>query len=613
MNTFFTLFFTFPVIAVGDIGAGVLCCDLALQKSAYISTNISRSDYKCGQSYREGIPPAPQLSVLTPWCQANCPGYALTSPSDTGAWANPLAQYILPAVLFSMTIPRRLMLEPSTWLFDFSLHELHGLIKAVFSLCIAGVIVTLDTALWIFTIMIAPGPFIFSGFVEAVLDYRIIRNLLDCHIPGGDDHAQCLDREERTELLTVVLAGNLGKEEPEVNPQEELREALDIIKRPDEVEVRLRAMLACQYTFGSAVGGPVLFYIGAFAYTIASLHNAKGDQDTARALAFGIWWMNIVHVAVISGLLLASNNPNTAAGFVSKHKTRLSLEERLGFANKRSEMEDRIQARVEAYSRLSLTYRARYEPVWMWNRGKSKAQWLHSTAAWEKPWFREKVHLTISTWIFLTLIAYTLVLLPCALALWIEINTPPTGLGCRSMTMVLWACVQSIFVVLCAWSHFKGTRTEKFWSDHAWLDHVRRPQTGILVAIVFLLPAWIVAVFTTFAGTLMQITGIFENCICLSTGYWSFPPGSTVSLATDTIHNRHASRYWNRAGYAALIFLACVTYLGWWSQRYLREKFIERVKHLVDGETNPIDGLAVGSSISPSTINGADEVKVSDD
>ena len=584
-------FLMLPILVNAGSGVGLTCCELALQSSAYVDKTIPHDNYKCGQRYGLNLPPAPELSVPTSWCRKICTGYALSPPDDTAAWANPLVQYILPAVLFSMTIPRRLVLEPSKWFFDFNPQKLNGLTKALFSLCIAGAIVILDTALWIFMIMVAPGPFIFSGLVEAVLDYRVIQNLLGGHIPRGEDRAQVLDRGERAQLLTAVLAGNLGIEETPADPQKELWMALDVYKRPEEVEVRLRAMLACQYPFGAAVGGPILFYIGAFVYTIADLHDAEGDHETARALAFGIWWMNIVHVAVISGLLLASNNPSTAAAMVSLRKIKLSLQERLGFAEKRIEMEDRIQARLEAYSRLSLAYRARYEPVWMWNRGKSKFEWLRRTKAWEKHWFRERIEMTIPTWIFLALVAYSLILFPSALAFWIEYNTPPAGPGCRSMTILSWACAQSTFVILSAWSHFKASHENEYWLSHSWLNRLRRKWAGVVIATIFLLPAWIVAVFTTFAGTLMQITGIYQNCICSSTGYWSFPSGSTVALASDTEYDRHSSGHWTRAGYAALIFLACVTYLGWWSQRYLREKFIERVKHLVDDRSSryPVD------------------------
>ena len=599
---FLTLFLILPILVDARSGVGLQCCDLALQSSAYVNKSTPHSDYRCGQYFDHNLPPAPDLSVLTSWCRQNCQGYALTSPNDTTAWANPLFQYILPTVLFSITIPRRLVLEPSRWFFNFNPHKLNGVIKAFLSLCIAGLIVTLDTAMWIFMIMVAPGPFLFSGLVEAVLDYRIIRNLHSVHIPRGGEHAQMLGKGERAHLLTAVLAGNLALEETPANPQNELWMALDVYKRPEEVEVRLQAMLACQYPFGAAVGGPILFYIGAFIYTIADLHDAKGDRNTARALAFGIWWMTMVHVAVISGLLLASNNPSTAAAIVSLRKIKLSLKERLGFAEKRVEMEDRIQARLEAYSRLSLAYRARYEPVWMWDRGRNKIDWLRRTTAWEKLWFRERIEMTIHSWICLALVAYSLILFPCALAFWIEYNTPPVGPGCRSLTILSYACAQSTFVVLSAWSHFKASHEDDYWMSHPWLNRLRRKWVGIAVAIVYLLPSWVVAVFTTFAGTLMQITGIFQNCICSSNGYWSFPPGSTVALAFDTEYDRHSSEHWTKAGYAALIFLACVTYLGWWSQRYLREKFIERAKHLVDPGNTEDPATALPSMYAPGDL-----------
>ena len=86
---------------------------------------------------------------------------------------------------------------------------------------------------------------------------------------------------------------------------------------------------------------------------------------------------------------------------------------------------------------------------------------------------------------------------------------------------------------------------------------------------------------TDYSEICAEITGIYNNCLCASNGYWSFGSTSTVQLATDIEADRHASLHWQKAGYTALIFLAVVTYLGWWCQCYLREKFIERVKLLV--------------------------------
>lgn len=427
---------SFAGLVTAGPGWSYQCCDIALQTLAYLNKSIPQEDYKCGQVYEAALAPAPPLLVSTSWCRQRCPGFALSAPSDTNAWAAPLIQFILPAVIFSMTIPRRLVLEPPRWFFDFNINHMSGIIKAVFSLCVAGMIVTLDTAVWVFIIMVAPAPFIFSGLLEIVLDYRIIRNLMSSHTGRGKDQPVGLELDQRVQLLTAVLAGNLGIEGVPANPQEELGTVLDIKKHPEEVELQLGAMLDCQYPFGAAVGAPILLYIGSFVYTLATIRDPGGDRETARALAFGIWWMNIVHVSAISGCLLASNNPNTATAIVKLGRIKVGLQERLGYANKRSEMEDKIQARLEAWSRLPLSYKARYEPVWMWTRGKSKAGWLRRTSAWRQHWFREKVEMTVPGWIFLAFVAFSLVFFPCALAFWIEYSTPAKGVGCRSLTIL---------------------------------------------------------------------------------------------------------------------------------------------------------------------------------
>ena len=41
-------------------------------------------------------------------------------------------------------------------------------------------------------------------------------------------------------------------------------------------------------SFGSAVGAPIVFFTGGFAYTIADTLSQLGDNDTAHALAFGM-------------------------------------------------------------------------------------------------------------------------------------------------------------------------------------------------------------------------------------------------------------------------------------------------------------------------------------
>jgi hypothetical protein len=105
-------------------------------------------------------------------------------------------------------------------------------------------------------------------------------------------------------------------------------------------------MLACQYSFGATVGAPVVFFLGSFVFTLVSTLSNLGDEDTSLALAFGMWYMIIPHISIVSGLLLAGNNPNTLEGVVA-----------LEYVEKE---EKHILNKI-----FELTYESRYKPqVW---------------------------------------------------------------------------------------------------------------------------------------------------------------------------------------------------------------------------------------------------------
>ena len=586
----------FRSVASIGIGPSTTCCSLALDHGAYLNGTIFSQPYHCGQTYASYLSPAPPLTVPYHWCHSNCPGFALTPPNATGIWANSLFNFIIPAVVFSLTVPRRLSLEPPKWCFEFDLAMLQGWIRAIASLVIAGLIVLMDTILWIFTIIVAAGPLIFSGLYEAVLDYNCIRHLEEATIPQGGDYPESLNRRERAQILISVLCGNLEIEGVSTKPRQELHEALELTTTP-ETAVRLRAILASQSSFGVTVGGPVLFYVGSFAYAISNLNDSKGDQGTARSLAFGIWWMCIVHVSIISGCLLASNNPSAAAAIVGREEEYYSLQQRLDLARTRSAWEDIAEAYLGALSRLPLAYQSRYEPVWMWARGKCKARWIRNTEAWEKRWFREKIEVNQWGWGGLIFATLVLVFLPCTLAFWIEFVTPKQGVGCRSLTILVYAVGQAIMVALTAWSDFKDSKETAYWTKCTWLNRLRNKDVAYAAAILVLIPVWFAVLFATLAGTLMQITGIYENCLCaLSVGEWG-NPDAVVTLSSDTEADRQSSSQWVRAGAGALASLTAITYLGWWSQRYLRETFLVRLEKFAQHSTQNPHVLADNSSV----------------
>lgn len=70
-----------------------------------------------------------------------------------------------------------------------------------------------------------------------------------------------------------------------------------------KTRTRLRTMLHCQYSFGTIVGAPVIFFLGGFIFALLSSLEELGDEDIAEALAFGQWYMIIPHI--VSFLLLS--------------------------------------------------------------------------------------------------------------------------------------------------------------------------------------------------------------------------------------------------------------------------------------------------------------------
>ena len=98
--------------------------------------------------------------------------------------------------------------------------------------------------------------------------------------------------------------------------------------------------------------------------------------------------------------------------------------------------------------------------------------------------------------------------------------------------------------------------------------------------------AW--SVFTAAGSTFMQITGVFSNCRCsIPIGTWWKPYNEWIPLSGHPEEDRASSGRWELAGNLAIGFLAFVCYIGWWYQRYIRRKFVVRVRSL--GKPSPTD------------------------
>lgn len=582
------LCFATTVFSTGD---WPICCSKAVEQQAYINKSIPQTDYRCSQTYSSNLAPAPTLSVTYRWCEDNCDGWGETGPTVAAERLAPLLQYTLPAVAFSMTVPRRMKIEIPPWSFAFQITPIsmapRMVLRILFSLIVGFVIVVSDTLIWVIWIFAGAGPMLFSGLLEALVDFRIITHL-DLEIAERKKEVA----KQKVEIVSALICGNIDRDfkEPQREIYDMLVENLDN-QTVDRATTRLLAMMSAQQSFGSSVGGPVLFYVGSFIYAIFDINNKKGDSNTADALAFGLWWMTVVHVSIVAGCLLASKNPSTAATLAGLSSNGQEMEATMGIKGTRILGLDPI---------LTLAYKPCYpsifQPVWMWQRGAQKMRWIRDTDAWKESEFQDKIRPGWLAWFFLTIATFMLIFIPALLAFLIKYLSPKIGLGCRSLTVSIYVCAQTVLIIVTLLENIRPANLKGYCGERkkpnipmARKDKMRLSSIWFLAFPTMI--AGIVAVFVTLAGTLMEVIGVYNSCICGITATAWFPASSrdaaTLPLASDTVGDRNSARLWGWCGFTAVIFLSVMCYLGYWYQRYLREKFIDAVNHIKTGLTPP--------------------------
>jgi hypothetical protein len=295
--------------------------------------------------------------------------------------------------------------------------------------------------------------------------------------------------------------------------------------------------------------------------------------------------MIIVHVAIISGCLLASNNPSTSAGIVGSGHEELEhehrkLQRRATFVDHNHGLEspgwtwERFAHSVLGWSDA---YETEFQPVSLWERGSNKMKWIKKSEAWKQdPDFRRLMEVTPLGWFFkIFLPALALVVLPPGSGGVVAYWTPPRGVGCRSLSFLLYALCQivitGIAVMRCA------------NEDNEWQPSLQEWSSGWRFKALSA-PFWLLSLLSAIGGTFLQIVGVFRNCFCKTTmDHWLkglAKRNPRINLATDTDDARTSSNAWIVMGALATVFMAVTCYGGWWYQRMIRNKFIEAVKDM---------------------------------
>ena len=287
------------------------CCSLAVYESlrqnnngsitlanpSFIGSDLDRfrsQQYSCGASYIGNKSGAPPVTVTYGWCSSHCPGWQHSESAKLNQWVLPVFGFIVPAIIFCLSIPRRRKLEIWEELFNVPLHAVTYAPRTPFIAVSAFVLVSIDTVAWLMVVFAMAGPILTSGIYEALIDNRILAYLQEA------TRERRLSTAQRCQLMYVVLVGNLdmlafprASDEHDtpwdhISDPTGLLHGLEVDNHLVNTKTWLRAMLADQDEFGITVGAPVVFYCGGFVYTFIDNYSNLGDNSTSHALGISV-------------------------------------------------------------------------------------------------------------------------------------------------------------------------------------------------------------------------------------------------------------------------------------------------------------------------------------
>ncbi|KUJ22862.1 uncharacterized protein LY89DRAFT_728972 [Mollisia scopiformis] len=661
----------------------------------------ANSQFPCGAAFNGNKLGAPVVQVPGSWLERECPGWQISSSLNQSQWITPFVGFLLPAVVFCLSVPRRRKVTIYEKLFSPVLSRPNGWIFAPFGMIMAVISSILDTIIWLSMCFAFASPMLLSGFYEAYLDSLLL------HFIHEQSKARMLTLDMKVRLLFVVLCGNLDLD-PDLDSKDTLQvlhnhqsdsehwpnyernpisgpfnnnsawthieymiqpvrtyrdmafltprqwpmhdikcgiqgcirydclevplpRTPDTLRQIAQMKTRLRTMLACQPSFGASVGAPVAFFLGAFVFTIAVTLNSHGDHDTSIEIAFGMWFMLIPHEAIVSGLLLAGNNPNTLEGMLAH-----DIE---GLGDIYSEAERRNP--FNEY--FALAYQSRYRPKWLWSRGRSKRDWIDKV--WTNYWYKDgpepyvpicpstsakdlkkETSMGLKGWATILALSIMLLETPYVLAFMTAFYTPKVGFSCRTLTFTSHAINQIFLMCLWFWAWSGAPETcprylsfLSFLKKGSWLDRSgfytptttylawRSPKTRFTMrsvwAVIWFGAATVLGlstVFVTIGGTFMQLIGVYRSDFCdFNELEWTRPHGNVlIVISTNTaLDIKDASQYWMSTGITATVFLAVVCFGGWWYQRRLQALFQNVVSDLDNLEYERADIVTTSSKL----------------
>ncbi|KAI0508629.1 hypothetical protein F5B22DRAFT_386046 [Xylaria bambusicola] len=604
---------------------------------------VQNDAFPCGAEFTGDKSGAPVVSVTYNWCADKCPGWEISHFNVLQQWVGPLVQFIVPCLAFCTNVPRTRKLGIPDIVFRAHPRTVIGLATYWVRLLGALLLMLLDTVVWLSICFAFAGPMLLSAVYEYALDRKVLEFLSP---PKG--HPPNIPMRLRAQLLLAVVCGNirmamrersdsdsaedgtradaengLGYSESDKMPETTHRVVHNsiwkrIMTMVDEYEAirldpdgsgkevvslptKLKSLLNSQASFGSTVGASILFFVGGFIYTVIDSESSLSDNDTAHALAFGMWWMVIPYLAIIACAMLAANSPSTLDGIVyDGANTAVPDKYEMSFLRSRIQKAKTykpiamIFRLLEGYNPVELAFEGRFRTVKLWKRGLNKRQWvqeavndyeasmtMHRLGKSIGPVkLRRQLTLNAQDCAYVVVSSLFLVLAPTALAFLLSYHTPRAGLSCRSLVYLVYAISQVCEMIL--WSLAARLRVKY---GNRWSVTVPIAKRFCWYGQVFVGGF---AIFAAVGGTLLQLLGVFRNCLCsVPATYWPYLNGPEAYFAISTNSQEAivvAEAWWTTTGSTSVGLISIITALAWWHQRRLRKMFKEQADQLENDE-----------------------------
>ena len=166
--------------------------------------------FPCGATFNGDLAGAPLVKASYPWCSTNCKGWQISQAKKLQQWIGPMIAFILPCLVFCLSVPRRRKLEVSYRLFQSQQGSSWAFLVAPARFLVSVLIVMLDTLIWLSMCFAFAAPMILSGVYEAFWDHRVLGFLNAEH--------KSVTIETRARLLHIILVGNLDLKGNESKP-----------------------------------------------------------------------------------------------------------------------------------------------------------------------------------------------------------------------------------------------------------------------------------------------------------------------------------------------------------------------------------------------------------